>query len=95
MRSVWPFAAGLGLGMIVSACATGSFPFTSYGLDLKDQKLLASASSGAPDLPLSTCSPTPESISPCVVFMTPEYIAVKTGYEECQVNLVACEKAAK
>lgn len=92
MKQLFWLSAGIGLGAIIQACATVTFPYTSYGIDLKDQKLLASASSGQPDEPLTICAATASSESPCIAFMESDYLALKQDYENKEIALQACQQ---
>jgi hypothetical protein len=95
MKQVFWLSSGIGLGMIIQACATVTFPYTSYGIDLKDQKLLASASSGEPDESLSICAANATSASPCIAFMEPAYLALKKDYEDKEIALQSCQQQLK
>ena len=94
-KFIWPMV-GLVLGFIVSACATSSFPYTVYGLSLKDtiadSMLLAPTGSTLPDISLTTCEPSATSVSPCVTMLTTQYIAWKEDYTNTQNQLVACQQ---
>jgi hypothetical protein len=91
------FIAGLGLGLLLAACAGASFPYHYYGIDLSDSLLKGPTTQD--DLSLSaTCMPTSGDASPCTGILTSEFLALKQDYintknelNSCQQKLVAYE----
>lgn len=89
------FCAGVVAGVLIPACATTGFPYTAYGLDMKDQELLAAQGSGASDEPLSVCDATAVSSSPCIVFLESDYLRLKQDYENQEIALQNCQQQLK
>lgn len=83
------FLSGILAGAIVSSCASVSFPYQFFGLDLTGQKLLGPAA--AQDQPLSVCQATAEDVSPCSVVMTAVYEQLKQDYENKEIELQKCQ----
>lgn len=85
------FAAGIGLGLLLAACAGAQFPYQYYGMDLTDQKLLGPTA--ADDLSLlTTCQATASDASPCSAMLTSEMLALKQDYINTKNQLNDCQQ---
>lgn len=78
------------LGML-TACASLSFNFKSYGLQAQnyDGKLLAAKPEN--DLSLKMCEPNDQYHGKCVVMMADEYYRMKTEHTDLEERLKDCE----
>ncbi len=85
------FAAGIGVGLMVAACAGVQFPYKYYGVDLVDQKLLGPTA--VDDLSLLTeCSATATDASPCSAMLTSQMLALKQDYISTKEQLISCQQ---
>jgi hypothetical protein len=84
------FVVGIILGLTLAACASATFPYKYYGIDLADKKLLGPT---APDdVSLSVCEATPNDASPCVAMLTDQYLILKDDYLNTKNQLIACQQ---
>ena len=92
MKQLYGLVAGVGLGAVIQACATATFPYPSYGVDMQDQMLLADTTHGLPDQKLTICDASEASKSPCVVYLLADDIALKTDYLNTKNELQLCQQ---
>jgi len=86
------FAAGIGIGLCLAACAGASFPYHYYGVDLSDS--LLRGPSAADDLSLSaTCLPTASDAAPCTGMITSAFLALKQDYINTKNELSDCQRS--
>lgn len=90
VRKLLAFVCGLIFGATVTACATATFPYHYFGLDLKEGKLLGPTA--ADDLPLATCDASVADQSPCVAMMSAAFLEMKKDYLDTKNALIACQK---
>lgn len=89
------FAAGIGMGLLLAACAGAQFPYKYYGVNLATDTL--QGPTPADDLGLITqCTANPSDGSPCTAMLTDAFLALKQDYintknelNNCQQNLAA------
>lgn len=89
MNKILGFFSGLIFGVMVTACATATFPYHYFGLDLKDGKLLGPTE--ADDLPLAECNATATDASPCTVIKAATMLELKRDYLDTKNALIACQ----
>lgn len=85
------FLAGMGLGLLLAACAGASFPYKYYGVDLSDSLLLGPTPSDDLSL-LQSCMPTATDKSPCTGMLTDAFLAMKQDYIDTKNQLIACQQ---
>jgi hypothetical protein len=83
------FICGVTFGILVTACATATFPYHYFGLDLKGEMLRGPTA--LDDLPLAECNATATDASPCTVVKAATMLELKRDYIDTKNALIVCQ----
>lgn len=88
------FLLGFSSAVLLMGCAGFSYHYYGIADVIYDHGKLLGPTPNE-DLPFSKCAPNGESLNPCVVMFTKDFMAFKLDYDDTKQKLIDCQRGIK